>query len=329
VTLRIDIVTDPRRLHELEAPWQALWERCPEATPFQSPAWLLPWWQSFGPGSLHTIVVWDGVVLRALAPLYVENQARPAAARLLPIGVGVSDYTDILVDDGDGDALSAVSDAIAAVPEGRVEWPDLHGAAACRRLPAPDGWVRRVMDATPRPVLACGGDCQRAVPAAQRRKLRMARHRADRSGGLVVETVGAEDTSRFLAILSALHRGRWAERGEEGVLADPRVIGFHAAALPRLARAGLLRAAVARVDGHAAGAYYGLAAKGRCYAYLGGFDPAWEAVSPGTLLLGWALEEAATAGAREFDFLRGQEAYKYRWGAVDRPSLQLVMERAS
>jgi CelD/BcsL family acetyltransferase involved in cellulose biosynthesis len=28
--------------------WQALWQRTPAATPFQSPAWLLSWWRCFG-----------------------------------------------------------------------------------------------------------------------------------------------------------------------------------------------------------------------------------------------------------------------------------------
>jgi hypothetical protein len=31
-----------------------------------------------------------------------------------------------------------------------------------------------------------------------------------------------------------------------------------------------------------------------------------------------AIEQALREGAREFHFLRGQEAYKYGWGAVDR-----------
>ena len=28
--------------------WQALWRRIPDATPFQSPEWLLSWWSCFG-----------------------------------------------------------------------------------------------------------------------------------------------------------------------------------------------------------------------------------------------------------------------------------------
>ena len=37
-----------------------------------------------------------------------------------------------------------------------------------------------------------------------------------------------------------------------------------------------------------------------------------------TLLIAHALEDAVSRGDSEFDFLRGNEPYKYRWGAVDR-----------
>ena len=35
------------------------------------------------------------------------------------------------------------------------------------------------------------------------------------------------------------------------------------------------------------------------------------------------------AGKRRFDFLRGQERYKYEWGAVDEPIYRILVERAA
>jgi CelD/BcsL family acetyltransferase involved in cellulose biosynthesis len=51
--------------------------------------------------------------------------------------------------------------------------------------------------------------------------------------------------------------------------------------------------------------------------YLNGFDPAYERFSPGSLLIEYAMEQARKSCQRSFDFLRGAEAYKYRWGARD------------
>jgi CelD/BcsL family acetyltransferase involved in cellulose biosynthesis len=57
--------------------------------------------------------------------------------------------------------------------------------------------------------------------------------------------------------------------------------------------------------------------------YLGGFEPAYARASVGALVVAHALAEAQRHGAREFDFLRGREPYKYAWGAQDRPLLRL------
>jgi CelD/BcsL family acetyltransferase involved in cellulose biosynthesis len=48
--------------------------------------------------------------------------------------------------------------------------------------------------------------------------------------------------------------------------------------------------------------------------YLSGFDPAYERLGPGSLLIEHAMTFARHAGQRWFDFLRGSEPYKYGWG---------------
>jgi len=50
---------------------------------------------------------------------------------------------------------------------------------------------------------------------------------------------------------------------------------------------------------------------------LSGFDPKFASISPGTLLIGHAIEQAMADGSQAFDFLRGVERYKYLWGAHD------------
>jgi CelD/BcsL family acetyltransferase involved in cellulose biosynthesis len=44
-------------LEDLRAEWEALWASIPDATPFQHPAWLLPWWRHIGRGTLAAIAV--------------------------------------------------------------------------------------------------------------------------------------------------------------------------------------------------------------------------------------------------------------------------------
>jgi len=49
--------------------------------------------------------------------------------------------------------------------------------------------------------------------------------------------------------------------------------------------------------------------------------------SPGWVLLGSLLQWANERHVAEFDFMRGDEEYKYRFGAVDRFVVRAVAER--
>ncbi len=48
---------------------------------------------------------------------------------------------------------------------------------------------------------------------------------------------------------------------------------------------------------------------------------------PGSLLIARYVERAIATGRRRLDFLRGNEAYKYEWGAVDEPIQRLLIRR--
>jgi CelD/BcsL family acetyltransferase involved in cellulose biosynthesis len=54
------------------------------------------------------------------------------------------------------------------------------------------------------------------------------------------------------------------------------------------------------------------------YLYNSSYDPAFQAASPGQVLLTGMIEHAITEGWGVFDFLKGDEAYKARLGATPR-----------
>ena len=59
--------------------------------------------------------------------------------------------------------------------------------------------------------------------------------------------------------------------------------------------------------------------------YLGGFDAAYNQMRPGTVLFAEVIERSIAAGHARYDFLRGAEPYKYKWGATDRQNFRLVI----
>src|SRR5947209_20331738 len=66
-------ITDTTALHSLGPEWTDLWQRCSWVTPFQSPAWLLPWWQYFGGANLRTVALRRAGLLVGLVPLFVSD----------------------------------------------------------------------------------------------------------------------------------------------------------------------------------------------------------------------------------------------------------------
>jgi CelD/BcsL family acetyltransferase involved in cellulose biosynthesis len=61
--------------------------------------------------------------------------------------------------------------------------------------------------------------------------------------------------------------------------------------------------------------------------YNAGIDPDARDLSPGVVLAAECLRIAIELGKTRFDFLRGNEPYKYEWGAVDEPIQRLLVRR--
>jgi CelD/BcsL family acetyltransferase involved in cellulose biosynthesis len=302
--------------------WTRLWNQAPLATPFQSPAWLIPWWRHFGQGQLLVLCARQSGELVGLLPLYVLEE--PPVRKLLPLGIGNSDWLDAIFAPGREREIAAAFLSAIARRADRFDVCDLQPLPERSPLfdadPAGMADERNRLDACPALRLPPDGALETGLPRAMRQNLRYYRRRAEKVGQLRFEAAEPDSLGELLDGLYALHGARWRRQGLPGVLASEAVQGFHAQAAPSLMALGALRLYALRLDGRIVAALYGLMAKERFHHYIAGFDPDLRELGLGTLVIGHALREAAREGAREFDFLRGREAYKYRWGAQDRPS---------
>ena len=322
-TLAAERITTTAGLHALAPEWQALWRTLPDATPFQSPAWLLPWWSQFGTARPVVGVLRDAGRLVGLLPAYVLEE--PAGAKLLPVGAGISDTLDALIAPGaPPDAAARLLAMVLDTPGlAACDLTDLPPGSPLRTAPAPPGWQASLHLTDPCPVLRLPdtvAGLRDAIPAATHRKLRMNRHRAERAGGFTTQTADAASLPGLLHAIFGLHGGRWAAQGEPGgVLADPRVRAMLTASATLLLQQNVLRLVILRLGTEIASACLGfLAGPDRLLLYMSGFSAEHAFCSPGSLLLGAMAEAAVIEGRRELHFLRGGEAYKHAWGGMDR-----------
>jgi CelD/BcsL family acetyltransferase involved in cellulose biosynthesis len=72
------------------------------------------------------------------------------------------------------------------------------------------------------------------------------------------------------------------------------------------------------LNGRIEAVIYAFAHGRRLYSYLGGWNPVLAKVSPGLVSIWYSMLAGIDEGIEEFDFLRGSEAYKYRFGARPR-----------
>ena len=162
-----------------------------------------------------------------------------------------------------------------------------------------------------------------------RHEIRRKMRRADAAGGLTLRLPDrdTEAVDRFIE----LHQARFGEDGlfRPGEGGDRSRRFIHALAelesgepdggqlqLPQVYCGDrLLFAAVSFDDGRST------------YLYNAGMDPSASDLSPGITGTAAYLRDRIAAGRQRFDFLRGDEPYKYEWGARDEPIERLLVLR--
>jgi CelD/BcsL family acetyltransferase involved in cellulose biosynthesis len=327
--IQIDPVISNAAVERLAPEWRVLWHRTANATPFQSPEWLLSWWDFFGNRAPLVLTARENGRLLAVLPLYRYDET--TCRKLLPIGISLSDYLDALVDEEHAGVVNGLLGSLVEQPNwDECYIPDLAPGAALLTARLPEQLIERRRAGETCPVLTLPDEVaglRELVPRKTLRDLRQARRRTAGIGAADIVGADADTVSRLMQDFFRLHENRWHPIAGRGVCADPAVREFHLQAAQRMVDAGMLRLYVLRIGNSAAAAYYGFAAKGTAYAYLSGFDPQFAQLSPGTQIVAHAIEQAVREGAREFHFLRGGEAYKYAWGAVDRPNTALTLRR--
>ena len=322
--LTIEECISEEQLQALGQAWSVLWTRCPQATPFQSPEWLIPWWRHFGQSELWVLLVHHEENLVGLAPFFVESDSRTGERTLLLLGTGISDYLDPLFLPGyESIGATAVISHLEANADcwDRCDFQQLPGSSALLGAAVGSGLTSEVSVQEVCPVLKLPSDTRELpgrVPTHMLQKLRYYRRRLARTTAVRVEQVHEENFGEFFANFIRLHQARWSDRAQSGALETDNVQTFHREAARNLLTIGALRLYALSFDHEIAATLYGFSHQGRAFYYLSGFDPQFAEFSPGTVMIGYAIEQAIAEGAGEFDFLRGREAYKYMWGAKGR-----------
>lgn len=339
-------ITDGNALIELREAWRALVERAENATIYQTWEWNEAWWRTFRRGKmLRLLLVRNGEDLVGIAPFYVSRHLGTPLRRLAFLGTGCSDYLDIIAArDAEAGVFAAVRDHLdrasgfdladlQQLPQGSrfAEYLRLAGYATDG---ASGNGARAAVRILVKPMERCPyvrlpdtwEEFRRGLSKSMRQNVgyyeRLVRRELP---DVAFEIRGGADIPDAMAALFRLHQRRWRAQMLPGVLGSPAVRRFHLDVANRFQDRGWLRLHVIRSNDTIIAALYCFRYRNRYYYYLGGFEPKLARYSLGTTLTSAAIRQAIEEGCVEFDFLRGEEAYKERWRPEQRTNLQCLI----
>jgi CelD/BcsL family acetyltransferase involved in cellulose biosynthesis len=333
VPLSLNVLHTTAELETLVPEWRNLWLQDPNATPFQRPEWLVPWWHRFGQPDLYVLAFRHAGLLTGLLPLYVFADQARQERQLLLLGAGTSDYLDGILS-----PTCTRADVIEGFTllAGEATWEIAHltqlrpHSPLYKALSVQDGNTIRIYP---------GENCSRFaassiadLPKKVRAAVRYCRNLATNRGTLKLQVADARSWPRYFDELIRQHSARWNEAGQPGVLANPQVLAWHREMLPHLLQEDALRLYCLSLDDVAIATLYALIdppsrANRTEYFYLSSYSRAHSELKPGTLLRAMAIEHAATEGVVMIDMLRGKEAYKKLWRVQDAPTFGLSFSR--
>ena len=309
--------------------WRALTGAAP-ATPFQGERWLGTWFGTMvssgrapvlvaaacartgrdaallpltlsREGRLREIAFADGGITDYNAPaLCPETPTDRASARALWRAVRAAlPPADLL-------RLEKMPETVAGRPNPLIHWP---GARASRL----SGHV-----------LAIEGSWEEHH-RGQERRFRKEQERAwrvfTRAEGAAFRVIeDGDEARRVLGILERQQADRIRALGRPYLLDDPAIVGFYRALVDGGLADGSIRLTALLAGDEVVAALLGIVA-GRDYAMvrLSTGGEAWNACSPGRLVIERTIHHLHAQGARRFDFTIGDYPYKRRLGAVPRP----------
>ena len=305
-----------------EGRWNGLLAQARYPSVFLSWQWQTAWARAFLAGRpLHLLRVTDDAgTLAGVLPLYDES----AGSRRFVGGVDVSDYLDVIVPAGrEADVWQALLQHRAGET---AEW-DLHairaGSPTLEILPrlCDAAGIRAQVEREDRcPVLELPASWDaylEGLSGKDRHELRRKIRKLERElpGTSVRSHASPEGWDSALTAFLSLHR--LSKAGKERFM-DERMEAFFRDATRALAAAGWARLWFLDCDGTAVASFlcleYLASSRGSVGLYNSGFDPLHAKLAPGIVLLAHVIRDAISRSIPEFDFLRGEEAYKYAFG---------------
>jgi len=335
-----------------ETAWNALVEQSIADTPFSRYEYLSGWWKTLGGGEwsaeadgraeqplLVLVSASENDQLIGIAPLFItEYEGQPS---LMLVGsIEISDYLDLIVREQDLPRfLSGLLDFLVSASQPADHWraidwynlPDSSPMLAVLKAESERrGWTHHEEIYRPTPRITLNGSFDEylsRIDKKQRHEIRRKMRRAAESEKNVrfyvvdgTEDIDSEINSFFDLMVQDPNKEQFLH---------PEMREQMTVTIQNAHRGGYLWLGFLEVDGVKAAASLNFDYKNKLWGYNSGVGREHMELSPGWVLLAHVIQWCCENGRYEFDFMRGDEAYKYRFGGVNRFVMRARAVRSS
>jgi CelD/BcsL family acetyltransferase involved in cellulose biosynthesis len=323
---------DPRDFQRRD--WSDLVRADPAGTIFHTPDFLKLYWEEFGEEPEH--------LLLAFGEDDAGEQVSAAAFELIGDTLrflGGTEVTDYMGPVGVPEARAGSAHALWAGLLARDEWRE----ADLRGLPQDSPWLSELREAAAAQGLAVEetedqngvapflelpstwDDYLAKIPSKLRHEIRRKAKKLEaETGPFGIETATDETLLPLLDRFVELHR---MSEGPKGVFMVPGMEIFFRRLGQTFCERGVFRLTFIRVRDELAAGTIGFSFGGTYSLYNSAFDRKWQQLAPGMVLVAEDIRQAIEEDCSVFDFLKGDYAYKYRFGARKRLVKRLVVSR--
>lgn len=336
--MHLTIYTDSSAFDLLAQEWDELLLRSVKPPFFMRYSFQRTWWQHLGNDELVLITIRnEDNQLVGLAPLYGQTDAAGQRELAFVGCVDLCDYLDLLIDKdyvetvhqalldclGSPDSPTWDKLYLCSLPHVSITRTQLAEVARSR------GWQVELKQQDVCPVIPLAGhwdDYLAGVKKKQRHEIRRKMRKIEQEADTRWYVIDSEEgLAEAMADFIDLHQK--STRDKEDFWSDDLIRFFQAMAVES-ARAGWLKLYFIQVDGVKAAAMLCFDYNNEFLLYNSGYDPEQFAhLSPGNVLTSYVIQDAIRLGRQRFDFLRGDEEYKFRFGAEPEPVYDLIISK--
>lgn len=336
--MQVHLHTEQSAFTLLSSEWNTLLQRSVTNEVFLTWEWQSTWWDIYRAGELFIVTVrTDDGRLVGIAPWFVQTSNGERVLRTIGC-VDVTDYVDIIVDRY---AVSTVQIALAdLLSQSREHFDRVNLCNIPESSPTsqfmPDLLRQRGFDSDLLlqevcPVIHLPSEWEEylsMLDKKQRHEIRRKVRRAESEATIEYKVLDSSSlpidlNEGTLALFFDLMRASQPAKAQ--FLDKETNREFLGRILQVTAQSGWLRLSFLSCNGVPAACYADFIYGDHVQVYNSGLDPAVEPqLSLGNVLLAYNIQSAIERGIQVFNFLRGNETYKYRMGATDTRIYKLI-----